>query len=164
MGVANLFAKPGHVGFYREMAAGAATRHLVHMSTLNVGSTAAAVNLGLTHNGCYYHLLASYDDGDVSRFGPGAAHLHDLLHLAIDRGFRIFDFTIGDERYKRDWCDTELKLFDHISSVTARGALMATAIVAGQRLKRSIKQAPALWNAFSKGRAFIGSLTGLFRR
>jgi CelD/BcsL family acetyltransferase involved in cellulose biosynthesis len=164
MGVANLFAKPGHVGFYREMAAGAATRHLVHMSTLNVGSTAAAVNLGLTHRDCYYHLLASYDDGDVSRFGPGAAHLHDLLHLAIDRGFRIFDFTIGDERYKRDWCDTELKLFDHISSVTARGAAMATAIVAGQRLKRSIKQAPALWNAFSKGRAFIGSLSRHFRR
>jgi len=164
MGVANLFAKPGHVDFYRAMAAGPATRHLVHMSTLNVGTTPAAVNLGLTHHGCYYHLLASYDDGDVSRFGPGAAHLHDLLHLAIDRGFNIFDFTIGDERYKRDWCDTELKLFDSISAVTWQGALMAASIVGAQRLKRQIKQVPALWNAFSKGRALIGSLKRLIRR
>ena len=91
MGVADLFAKPGHVEFYRAMAAGPTTRHLVHMSTLNVGTTPAAVNLGLTHRDRYYHLLASYDDGEVSRFGPGAAHLHDLLHLAIDRGFRISD-------------------------------------------------------------------------
>ena len=44
----------------------------------------AAVNLGLTWRGCYYHLLASYDDGELSRFGPGAAHLHELLHQAID--------------------------------------------------------------------------------
>ena len=164
MGVSNLFAKPGHVEFYRAMAAGPTTRHLVHMSTLNVGTTPAAVNLGLTHRDRYYHLLASYDDGEVSRFGPGAAHLHDLLHLAIDRGFRIFDFTIGDERYKRDWCDTELKLYDSISSVTWRGAVIATSMLAVQRLKRSIKQAPMLWNAFSKGRALIGSLTRLVRR
>lgn len=164
MGVANLFAKPGHVEFYRTMAAGPATRHLVHMSTLNVGTTPAAVNLGLMHHGCYYHLLASYDDGEVSRFGPGAAHLHDLLHLAIDRGFSIFDFTIGDERYKRDWCDTELKLYDSISAVTGRGAMMAMGIVGAQRLKRSIKQAPVLWNAFSKGRALFGSLTRRVRR
>ena len=34
--------------------------------------------------------------------------------MAIDRGFRVFDFTIGDERYKRDWCDTEIKLYDTI--------------------------------------------------
>ena len=100
----------------------------------------------------------------MSRFGPGAAHLHDLLHLAIDRGFEIFDFTIGDERYKRDWCDTELKLYDSISAVTWRGALMAMGIVGAQRLKRSIKQAPVLWNAFSKGRALIGALTSRIRR
>jgi CelD/BcsL family acetyltransferase involved in cellulose biosynthesis len=160
MGVVNLFAKPGHAAFYRAMAAGPATRHLVHMSTLNVGATAAAVNLGLTYRGCYYHLLASYDDGDVSRFGPGAAHLHDLLHLAIDRGFKIFDFTIGDERYKRDWYDTELKLYDNISAVTWRGALMAGLMLAAQRLKRSIKQAPVLWNAYSKSRALLGALVG----
>jgi CelD/BcsL family acetyltransferase involved in cellulose biosynthesis len=158
MGVGNLFARPGHAEFYRALASEPATRHLVHVSRLDVGATAAAVNLGLTYRDCYYHLLASYDDGELSRFGPGAAHLHDLLHLAIDRGFRTFDFTIGDERYKRDWCDTEIKLHDHISAATWRGALIAMPRLAGQRLKRWIKQTPLLWNAFSMARAFIGSL------
>jgi CelD/BcsL family acetyltransferase involved in cellulose biosynthesis len=164
MGVSNLFAKPGHAEFYRALASDPATRHLVHVSRLDVGTTVAAVNLGLTYRDCYYHLLASYDEGEVSRFGPGAAHLNDLLHYAIDRGLRIFDFTIGDERYKRDWCDTELKLYDYIAAATWRGALVAMPMLAAQRLKRRIKQTPVLWNAFSGARAFAGAAARLLRR
>jgi CelD/BcsL family acetyltransferase involved in cellulose biosynthesis len=163
MGVANLFAKPGYAEFYRALATDPATRHLVHVSRLDVGATSAAVNFGLTYRDCYYHMLASYDDGEVSRFGPGATHLLDLLHLAIDRGFRIFDFTIGDERYKRDWCDTELKLYDFIAAATWRGALVALPMLAAQRLKRRIKQTPVVWNLFSAGRALFGSLVRQFR-
>ena len=136
----------------------------MHISRLDVGAIPAAVNLGLTYRGCYYHLLASYDDGDVSRFGPGAAHLHDLMHQAIDRGFGVFDFTIGDERYKRDWCDTELTLYDYIAAATWRGALIATPLLAAKRVKRWIKQTPAVWNAFSAVRAFIGSQIARVRR
>jgi CelD/BcsL family acetyltransferase involved in cellulose biosynthesis len=164
IGVGNLFAKPGYAEFFRALVTDPAARHLVHVSRLDVGATPAAVNLGLTYRDCYYHLLASYDDGEVSRFGPGAAHLHDLLHQAIDRGFKIFDFTIGDERYKRDWCDTEMKLYDYVSALTWRGVLVAMPMLAGRRLKRWIKQTPVLWSAFSTGRAFIGSLARGFRR
>ncbi len=164
MGVANLFAKPGYAEFYRAIASDPAMRPLVHISRLDVGAIPAAVNLGLTYRDCYYHLLASYDDGDVSRFGPGAAHLHDLMHQAIDRGLRVFDFTIGDERYKRDWCDTELTLYDYIAAATWRGMLIAMPLLAAKRVKRWIKQTPTVWNAFSAARAFVGSLARRFRR
>ncbi len=163
MGVRNLFAKPGYAEFYRALAGNAASKHLVHVSRLDVGTTPAAINLGLTFRDRYYHLLASYDDGEVSRFGPGAAHLHDLLQQAIERGYRVFDFTIGDERYKRDWCDTEIKLYDHIAAATWRGTLVAVPIVAMRRLKRGIKQTPVLWSAFSGARALVGSLTRRLR-
>jgi CelD/BcsL family acetyltransferase involved in cellulose biosynthesis len=102
--------------------------------------------------------LASYDDGEVSRFGPGAAHLHDLMRWAIEHDLRVFDFTIGDEPYKRDWCDTEVKLYDFIAGVTRRGALVAAAMSAVARLKRSIKQTPLLWSLFSKVREIVGWL------
>ena len=160
MGVANLFARPGYAEFYRALVTSPATKHFVHVSTLNVGTVAAAANLGLMYRGCFYHLLASYDDGELSRFGPGAVHLQDLLQLAIARGDRIFDFTIGDERYKRDWCDTELKLYDYVSAATWRGALIAVPMLAMQRLKRWIKQTPMVWQAFSAGRALLASLMG----
>jgi CelD/BcsL family acetyltransferase involved in cellulose biosynthesis len=158
MGVANLFANPGYPEFYRDLAGGEATGALAHVSRLDVGTVPAALNLGLVYKGRYYHLLASYDDGEVSKFGPGAAHLHDLMQYAIEHGCRVFDFTIGDESYKRDWSDKELVLYDHVSAATARGALAAWPYLAGQRAKRFIKQTPAVWNAVSKARELIGAL------
>ena len=158
MGVANIFAKPGQRELYGEVATDPGTRHLVHVSRLDIGDTFAAVNLGLMFRNRYYHVLASYDGGEVSKFGPGAAHLHELLHHAIEHKCNVFDFTIGDERYKRDWSDTQIKLFDHVAAVTLRG----WPAVIGSRglgaLKRWIKQTPAVWKAYTAARAFVGSL------
>ena len=155
MGVPNMFARPGHVEFFREIAT---ARRLVHLSRLDVGATWAAVNLGLTHGDCYYHVLASYDDGEVSRFGPGAAHLRELLRHAIARGLGRFDFTIGDEPYKRDWCETEQQLYDHTAAVTLRGWPAAAASLAWRRIKRAIKHSAPLWNAVVRVRSAIGAL------
>ncbi|MDP2408686.1 MAG: GNAT family N-acetyltransferase [Pseudolabrys sp.] len=156
MGVGNLFARPGYSDFYRALADDPANRSFVHVSRLDVGATPAAINLGLSFRGRYYHLLASYDDGEVSRFGPGSAHLHELMRLAIERGLSVFDFTIGDEPYKRDWSDTELTLFDHIAAANWRGVPVVWAQVGKQQIKRAIKQTPALWSLFSKTRAWFG--------
>jgi CelD/BcsL family acetyltransferase involved in cellulose biosynthesis len=156
MGVANIFARPGQREFYLDVATNARDG-LVHMSRLEVGSTIAATNLGLSFRGCYYYLLASYDDGPTSRFGPGMALLHDLMRRAIELKFDAFDFTIGDESYKLDWSDTELKLYDHVSAASLRGAPIVTLAQARRGLKRWIKQTPALWRAVTKVRALAGS-------
>ena len=83
-------------------------RGLVHVSRLDVGSTWSAINLGLMFRGTYCHVLASYDDGETSRFGAGVAHLRELMRYSIERGLKHFDFTIGDERYKLEWSDRTL--------------------------------------------------------
>jgi CelD/BcsL family acetyltransferase involved in cellulose biosynthesis len=158
MGVANLFAKPGHAAFYRELATAPQMHGLVHLSRLDVGGTWAAVNLGLTFRDCYYHILASYDDGEVSRFGPGAAHLRELLKFAIERGLKRFDFTIGDEPYKRDWCDTEQHLYDYSAAATLRG-WPETALALGKRsAKRMIKHSAPLWNMVVRVRTTLAAL------
>ena len=108
MGVANMFARPGWSEFFAAVATDERTRSLVHVSRLDVGSTWSAVNLGLVFRDTYCHVLASYDDGETSRFGPGVAHLRELLRYSIEHGLKHFDFTIGDERYKREWSDRTL--------------------------------------------------------
>lgn len=158
MGVPNLFARPGYVAFYRELANAPRTRALVHLSRLDVGTTWAALNLGLTFRDCYYHILASYDDGEVSRFGPGAAHLRELLRYAIERGCKRFDFTIGDEPYKRDWCESEQRLHDYSAAVTWRGWPSAAVALAWRRAKRFIKHSAPLWNAVVRLRAGVAAL------
>jgi CelD/BcsL family acetyltransferase involved in cellulose biosynthesis len=44
------------------------------------------------------------------------------MRYAIERKCDAFDFTIGDERYKSEWCDGVFKLYDHVSAATWRGA------------------------------------------
>ena len=156
MGVHNLFARPGYRDFFHALATGAPD--LVHVSRLEVGSVWAATNLGLSFGGTYYHVLASYEDGPLARFGPGAAHLRDLLQRAIEKGFRRFDFTIGDERYKLEWSDTMLRLFDHVSAATWRGWPVVFFTLTFRELKRAIKQSPMLWRMFSLARAAAWTL------
>lgn len=156
MGVVNIFTPPGHREFYFDLAANPRLRHLVHISRLDVGPAWAAVNLGLMFHGAYYHVLASYDDGEVSRFGPGAAHLRDLLAYAIAHDCGLFDFTIGDEGYKLEWSDRLIELYDHVAPATLRGWPIALWERGRRHLKRAIKQNPALWGAFSRLRSALG--------
>lgn len=159
-GIPNLFARPGYIEFFREFAAGHSDDGLVHISTLNVGAQAVAANFGLTLGGRYYYVLSSYTDGELVRFGPGAAHLHELMRYAIDRQFTMFDFTVGDEKYKLDWCEGAMPLHDHMSVASFRGAAFAAPALAVKKLKRTIKQSPLLWASFSKARGLAAALAG----
>jgi len=150
MGVEDLFERPGYRAFWLDVAT--TLRGVTHVSRLDVGSIIAATSLGLTHRGCHYLVLSSYHDGDVMRFGPGRAHLHELLRHAIAHGVRHFDFTIGDEPYKRDWADIEVRLYDHLQAATLPGAVVVAMISVFRRTKRLIKTTPALWRTYSKAR------------
>ncbi len=157
-GIADIFAPAGHREFYLDVASNPKTRHLVHISRVEIGTTCAAATLGIVFGDCYYHVLASYDDGEISHYGPGAFHLRELMAHAIGLGLKRFDFTIGDEPYKLDWSDTDLKLYDYVAAVTWRGLPACWSSRVRRRIKRFIKQTPQVWDAASQLRSAIGSL------
>jgi CelD/BcsL family acetyltransferase involved in cellulose biosynthesis len=159
MGVPDLFKQPGYIELLRELASTPAAQRIAHISRLDVGGTWAALNLGLIHRDCYYHVLASYtDEAEVARFGPGAAHLRELLKYAISRGLARFDFTVGDEPYKRDWNDTEQQLHDYSAAVTIRGWPSAIIASSWRGIKRTIKHTAPLWNAVVKLRSAVAAM------
>jgi CelD/BcsL family acetyltransferase involved in cellulose biosynthesis len=158
MGVENFLVRPGYRDFFLDLATDASLAGFVHVCRMTVGSTIAATSFGLIHRDCYYLMLSSYDDGELAKFGPGRAHLHELIRRAIGRGLAYFDFTVGDESYKREWSDVELRLYDHTAAATMRGLPAAAALAGYRRAKRFIKQTPALWRAFSKARGAVGTL------
>ena len=162
-GIANIFSRPGYVDFFRDFAVKGQAEGLAHVSELQVGAQVVAANFGLTLGGRYYYVLSSYTDSELARLGPGAVHLHELMRYAIDKQFTMFDFTIGDERYKLDWCDGAQPLYDHVAVSTWRGALVAAPALAFKKLKRKIKQTPWLWAFFSKARALTGALASKSR-
>jgi CelD/BcsL family acetyltransferase involved in cellulose biosynthesis len=158
-GIADIFAPPGHREFYVELASNPRLRQLVHISRVDVGAMCVATNFGLVFGDCYYHVLASYADGAVAHYGPGALHLRELMAYAITQGLRRFDFTIGDEPYKLEWCDIVLKLYDCTATATWRGSPARGISSVRRYVKRVIKQTPLLWRLTSQARAAIGSLS-----
>jgi len=155
-GVGDMFARPGWRDFFLDVAVNPATRPMVHVSRVQIGEGCAAANLGLVFGGTYYHMVASYDDGEVSRYGPGALHLRELLAYAIGRGLQRFDFTIGDEPYKREWSDSAATLWDYRTVATWRGSPAVCRAALARRLKRFIKQTPWAWRTVSHTRALLG--------
>jgi CelD/BcsL family acetyltransferase involved in cellulose biosynthesis len=157
-GIPDMFARPGYREFFLDFVSNPAARHLVHVSRLEVGSTDAAASFGIVHGDCYYHILSSYCDGRIAHFGPGALHLRDLMAHAIKLRLNKFDFTIGDERYKNEWCDERLRLFDHSAAATWRGCPASILSAARRRIKRYIKQTPPVWRLALQLRATFGAL------
>jgi CelD/BcsL family acetyltransferase involved in cellulose biosynthesis len=158
LGVANMFEWPGYRDFFLEMASDPRSSGLTYVSRLDVGPVTAAANFGLMFRGRYYYILAGYDDGELARFGPGYTQLQDVMRHALEHGCKVFDFTIGDEPYKREWCDAEIKLCDYVSPVSLRGWMAAVPTVAFRQLKRVIKRNPRAWAAVRKVRSLMGSL------
>lgn len=158
MGVANPFEKPGVRDFYMDLATN--ETGMIHVCHLEVGGKVAAANWGVSFDGRYHYVLASYaEQEDFARRGPGMIQLMELMRYATETGHTEFDFTIGDEAYKADWCEVEIRLFDHIEAVTLRGWLALLPTVLYRRAKRFIKQTPVLWEAFTRLRAAAGAMS-----
>jgi D-aspartate ligase len=160
-GIADIFARPGQRDFYLDLATNPNTSDLVHVSRVEIGTTCAAANLGVVFGDCYYHLLASYDDGELSHYGPGALHLRELMAHAIGLKLKNFDFTIGDESYKLEWSDTHSELCDYTAVANWRGRPQRWLSDGRRRAKRFIKQTPWAWRLVSQLRSAIGSLSSL---
>ena len=156
MGVDNFLERPGYCAFYRAVVGDPAMRDLVHIARLTAGDAIVATSVGLHFGGTFYLILASYDGGPISAHGPGTVHLHELIRDTIEKGYRRFDFTVGDEGYKLDWGDEVIRLFDYLSGRTLRGWGLVLATRGFRRSKRLIKQTPALWHLFGLLRARFG--------
>lgn len=155
MGVRDLFAQPGYSEFFRNVATHASSP--VHVSCLKVGGgRIAAATLGLVYRQRYYQILISYDH-DLAQFAPGTIHLHELMRYAIGQGYRYFDFTIGDERYKLDWADTTLDLYDVVAGSNLRGRIVVTLTRFKLRAKRFVKHSPRLFLISTRLRALVAS-------
>jgi CelD/BcsL family acetyltransferase involved in cellulose biosynthesis len=164
-GIDNMFERSGVRQFFHEMARHPGSRAVTHVSRLEVGDAVVAAGFGLMFGDRYYHVLASYDAASpLARFGPGAAHLHDLMRFAIGRGFRTFDMSVGSERFKAEWSDDQLKLCDYIAVATLRGACAALPVALMRRLKAAIKGTPALWKVFRRARASYAACKATVRR
>lgn len=101
-GRAGYFAEDAMRACHREIAHGFARRGWLRLHQLRLDGQIRAVSYCfrfgksvMYHNGGF--------DLELSRYSPGMVLMSYAIEQAIGEGAREFDFTRGDETYKRDW-------------------------------------------------------------
>jgi CelD/BcsL family acetyltransferase involved in cellulose biosynthesis len=155
----DIFLRAGYREFFKAISVQPALAGTVHVSRLDVGEQPVATGFGLCFKSRYYLILSSYEDNKLALYSPGRAHLCDLLRWAIARQYKLFDFTIGDEPYKREWSDIELRLFDLLEGATLIGWLSSASKAAVRRADLFICKRPALRRPLSQIRLRLSAIS-----
>lgn len=97
-------------------------------------------------------------DGQYAAAGPGDLLFYYAIEEACEKGLQIFDFGVGDEFYKRSWCEIETWHRDTIIGISAQGKYRAAYKNARSALVRSMKTNKFLWTNVKKIRKHVGWL------
>jgi CelD/BcsL family acetyltransferase involved in cellulose biosynthesis len=113
---------------------------LLHISALSLDGTIIAAHWGLHWRGHFYHFLPGAEAGAWKPYAPGRLHLLRLFEWCHEHRARVFDFTIGDEPYKKDWATARLELARLVAPFSPRGHFYC----ALERVKDRIRSRPLL--------------------
>ncbi len=136
-GVLNLFANEGIRRFYREMTLGDNTRDMIQLSALSCDDQIVATNWAMLMGEDFYHILPTYKGGKWNRYACGRILQEHLVRWCFDNNYRVFDFTIGGEGYKRVWYNRKMTLFRWTMPRTYKGRLYSAWLELKERVKRN---------------------------
>jgi CelD/BcsL family acetyltransferase involved in cellulose biosynthesis len=147
MGVGDVFAVPAVRSFFGRLFAEALTGETpaFHLDGLEVGGKLRAVT---GSSRCGNRLICEFGairEDELAPHSPGEFLFFQNIKQACAEGLGVYDFSVGDEPYKRLWCDTEVVQYDVIVPLTAKGALLALAVRAKNRAKAIVKKNRYFW-------------------
>lgn len=147
MGIANVFGHDEVRSFFRTLFADSVGEQVPSfvLHGLEVAGKLRAVT-GSSRSGkrliCEFGAIA---DDDLAFTSPGDFLFFENIQEACELGFNIYDFSVGDEPYKRLWCDLEIQHFEILAPLTLKGHALAAATRQGARAKAFIKNNPTVW-------------------
>jgi len=148
------FDDPGYRDFITESTLRPGPSNCTHLSVLKLDKLIIAAHFGYVVGSQFYYLIPSYEGGPWSRFSPGRLLLEHLLQWSFAHGIRIFDFGIGDEEYKFEYCDVVIKLHTAIMPITAKGHAYALLLKMDRKL-RTTREWDALKPFLKRARMFL---------
>lgn len=155
MGITDVFASAQVQAFFRQLFAEALRSSpppfLLH--GLEVGGKYRAVTGSSRAGNRFICEFGAIADDDLGHISPGEYLFYDNIAEACEQGFSIYDFSVGDEPYKRQWCDVEIRQHDVLVPLTAKGKALALSLRAAARAKAFVKNSPGLWQFVRRARA-----------
>ena len=146
-GIEDVFADPATRNFLTRLFTEALGDENVpfRLDALRVGGIIRAVaGTSVSGNTLTCDFVTIRED-ELSQASPGEFLFFETIRRACEEGFEVFDFSVGDERYKREWCDRERTQFDTLYPLTRRGRIAALRMSAIGKAKGFVKNNSVLW-------------------
>jgi CelD/BcsL family acetyltransferase involved in cellulose biosynthesis len=158
MELPDVFARAETKEFFRRLVSAPkrGDDYTLRLFTLDIGDNPArtVAIAGLTRQGhrvtCQF---GSIDDTASPGSSPGDFLFHLLIQGLSGSEITVFDFGIGDQPYKRAWCNVVTALYDFTLPLSAKGAALAYALGVANSLKRWIKARPDLYGVIQSARS-----------
>ncbi len=151
-GAAGFFASSAVKEFYTALAHRTFPDGPSHVAALECNGEIVATNWGLVRANRYYYVMHSFAGGAAARFSPGRQLMLHLMKWCTGHGVEVFDFTIGDETFKDQWCEKSAPLYDSVAPLSLSGVPGALALRSGKPIKRMVKASPVMHAAAQRVR------------
>ena len=147
MGVADAFAEPSVKAFFRRLFVGALgqDRPDFVLDALEVGGKLRAVTGSSRRGNRLICEFGAFREDDLAQASPGDFLFFENIQRACRDGYAVYDFSVGDEPYKRLWCDIESPQLDVFMPLTMKGRLATLALRTISRAKAWVKNNRTLW-------------------
>jgi CelD/BcsL family acetyltransferase involved in cellulose biosynthesis len=147
MGIANVFAGAEVRAFFQALFTGALGQvpqpFVLH--GLEVGGKLRAVTGSSRYAKRLICEFGAIIEDDLAYASPGDFLFFENIQEACRDGMLVYDYSVGDEPYKRLWCDIETRHFDVVVPLSTKGKLLALQMRLYARLKHFIKTSPLIW-------------------
>lgn len=91
----------------------------LNLSYIYTDDKVLAAHYGFIYENILYYIFPVYDFSEKN-LSPGNLLLYRLINNYLDK-INYFDFTVGNENYKKKWSNYSCKMSDNIKILTSRG-------------------------------------------
>lgn len=153
IGVANVFGDPLTQRFFGDVfKAGLGPPPHFVLHGLEVDGRLRAVTGSSICGGRIVCEFGAIAEDELAHASPGDFLFFENIREAAQKGFALYDFSIGDEPYKRLWCDIEVTQFDVAVPLTLKGRAYASMLRLAGAAKRRVKSNSSLWGMIKRQR------------
>lgn len=149
MGIIDVFADARTKTFFKQLFAREAgkAKPAYVVQALEIGGIVRAVTGSSVCGDRIVCEFSGFIEDEGLSTSPGDFLFFENIDWSCGNGFATYDFSVGDEFYKRQWCDIETIQYDTLLPLTARGRIASTGLGITAAAKRKLKSSPRLWAA-----------------
>ncbi len=111
--------------FYETVILSSLRTGFASLAALRCGDEIVATLFGLRSRGAFHLLMSTMQGGKWKSSSPGNVAIDEMISAMIGEGEDHFDFTIGDELYKRDFGARPANLYECVRAQSILGAPFA---------------------------------------